>query len=127
MLHAIIVKTLANRTLFWAPRILGLLFAGFVGLFALDAFDGRHSAWHMLAAFVIHLIPTGIVLAILALAWRWEWVGGVLYAALGAAYLVTAWGRMHWSATALISGPLFVLAELFALNWIKRRELRTTS
>ena len=49
----------------------------------------------MLLAFLIHLIPTGIVLVALAVSWRWEWVGGILFIALGMAYLVTSWNKFH--------------------------------
>ena len=61
----------------------------------------------------------------LVLAWKWEWVGAVFFAALGIFYIVWAWGAFHWSAYASISGPLFLLAILFLLGWTYRAELRT--
>jgi len=102
---------------YWAPRILSLLFAGFTGLFALDVFQGHPSPGEALVALLMHLIPTGIVLLILAAAWRWEWVGAAAFPALGLLYLVTAWGRFHWSAYAVIAGPLFLLGILFLIAW----------
>jgi hypothetical protein len=118
------MKTPILRVLYWTPRVLSLLFAVFLGIFALDAFDGGPGWGRQVGAFLIHLVPTYLVVAILAVAWRWEWVGAVAFCALGVAYLATAWGRFHWSAYAVISGPLFVLAGLFLANWAKRATLR---
>lgn len=118
------MKTITRRLLYWFPRILCLLFAVFISLFALDVFDGRHGLWQTLVAFAMHLIPTALLLLFLALAWRWEWLGTVLFGGLGAFYLVAFWGRFHWSAYALISGPLFLLGTLFLFGWIWRTEVR---
>jgi glucose-6-phosphate-specific signal transduction histidine kinase len=114
-----------KRLLFWTPRILCLLFAAFISIFALDVFGEGYGFWKTIPALMIHLIPTWIVLAVLALAWRWEWVGGTLFVALGILYLIASWGRFHWSAYLCISGPLFLIGILFFLNWLNRRKLRT--
>lgn len=117
------MKTHSPKLLFWLPRILGLLFAAFTSIFALDVFEGHHGFWQTSLALLMHLIPTGVLLVLLALAWRWEWLGGVLFPVLGLGYVVTAWGRFHWSAYALIAGPLFLLGALFLLSWQQRRTL----
>jgi hypothetical protein len=118
------VKTPLKRLLFWTPRILCLLFAAFISLFALDVFGEGHGFWQTALALLMHLIPTGIVLAVLAISWRWEWAGGILFTALGALYLFQFWGRFHWQTYLCISGPLFFVGVLFFLNWLCRRELR---
>lgn len=102
--------------LFWTPRILGILFAAFVSLFALDVFEEGYGFWEALAGFAIHLIPTAIVLIVLAIAWRWEWVGGILFIALGTAYIVATRGGEHWSAYLLIAGPLVLIGLLFLMD-----------
>ena len=61
--------------LHWTPRILALLFAVFLSLFALDVFGEGYGFWKTILALVMHLIPTGIVLAVLAVSWRWQWLG----------------------------------------------------
>jgi hypothetical protein len=113
-----------RRLLFWTPRILCLVFAVFVSLFALDVFGEGYGFWNTILAFLIHLIPTGIILAVLAISWRWEWVGGILFIALGTAYIVTTWNKLHWSAHLAISGPLFLIGALFLVNWRYRAGLR---
>jgi len=77
-----------------------------------------------MVALLMHLVPTAIILVILAVSWRWEWVGGVLFIALGILYIVLTPGSMHWPAYLFISGPLFLVGVLFWLGWIYRAEIR---
>jgi hypothetical protein len=121
------VKTTSKRLLFWSPRALCVLLAVFLSLFALDVFDEHIGFWKTILALVIHLIPTWIVLGVLVIAWRREWVGAILFNVLALAYLIRAWGRFHWSAYVMISGPLCVVGILFLLNWLHRVELRTNA
>jgi len=118
------MNTTAKRTLFWTPRILCILFAMFLSMFALDVFDDGSGFWKTLLALLIHLTPVYLVVIALVLAWRWGWIGAVLFTALAVFYLVWAWGRMHWSAYVFISGPLALLGVLFLFNWIYREQLR---
>jgi len=119
------MKRPVKRLLFWAPRILCILFAVFVSLFAFDVFEEGHGFWGTMLALLMHLIPTFVILIVLAISWRWEWVGGILFIALGVLYLVMSWGRFHWSAYLVISGPLFLVGVLFLINWLYRAQLRT--
>ena len=77
------MKTPLKQLLFWTPRILCFLFAAFISTFAADVFGEGYGFWKTILALLIHLIPTWIVLVILAISWRWEWVGGILFTALG--------------------------------------------
>ncbi len=78
--------------LIWTPRILCLLFAVFLSLFALDVFDQGYGFWGTMFALLMHLVPTGLVLVALAITWRWEWLGTILFIALGISYIVMAAG-----------------------------------
>jgi hypothetical protein len=119
------MSPLSKRLLFWTPRVLGIAFALFLSLFALDVFEPGRGFWPTLAALLIHLIPVFFLLATLAVAWRWEWVGTVIFAALGILYIVWAPTRgLHWMALVIVSGPLFLLAALFLANWLKHADLR---
>ena len=97
------MKRPARRLLFWTPRVLCLLFALFISLFALDVFGEGYGFWETLWALLMHLVPTIAVLIVLAIAWRWEWVGGILFIALGVFYIVLAGSRVHWSASLIIA------------------------
>jgi len=115
------MRTPVKHILFWTPRVLCLLFAAFISLFALDVFDDHHGFWQTSLALLMHLIPTFIVLAVLAVTWCWEWIGAILLPALGAFHLVTMWGRFPWSTYVLIDGPLLLLGVLFLINWRQRK------
>ena len=120
------MKRSGKRLLVWAPRILCVLFAAFVSLFALDVFDQGYGFWETILALLMHLIPTtGIIVVVLVISWRWEWVGGVLFTVLGALYLMS-WGQFHWPVNP-ISGPLLLVGVLFLINWRYRAELRASS
>ncbi|HMP82882.1 MAG TPA: hypothetical protein PKA41_09305 [Verrucomicrobiota bacterium] len=118
------MKTSVRRILYWSPRILCLLFAAFTSIFALDVFDGQHAFLQTMLALFMHLIPTFILLLVLAVAWRWEWIGGVVFTALGVLYTVGLWGRFHWSVYVIMSGTLILVGALFFVNWMLRSRFR---
>ena len=103
-----------ERLVWWGPRISGLAVAGFLALFALDAFNST-SFFRALPAFAIHLIPSLLVLAVVAVAWRFEWIGAIGFIGLAALYAMRVHGRIDW--VAVISGPLVLVGVLFLLSW----------
>ncbi len=109
--------------LYWAPRILAIGFGLFVSLFALDSFSGQVPIGEKLARFAVHLIPSAIYAVILVLSWRWEWIGAVMFAALGVLYVATM-GCHRLERNLVIAGPLFLLAALFLVGWLRRAKLR---
>ena len=116
-----------RQLLFWSPRVLTILFALFLSLFALDVFEEGYGLWETVLALFMHLIPTWIVLIVLALSWRWEWIGAVLFVALALIYAYFAVGRGHPEWIAIISGPLLLIAGLFLVNWLYRKQIRASS
>ncbi len=112
-----------KRVLFWSPRIFAVLFALFISVFALDVFSESRGFWWAVLALQVHLIPVGILLIVLLLAWRWEWIGAVLFPALALLYLVLAAGRFPWVTYAVVSGPLLAIGALFLADWLYRRRL----
>ncbi len=114
------MNTATTRILVGTPRVLCILFALFISMFALDVFDEGYDVWHTLLALLIHLLPTWIVLAVLLIAWRWAWVGGVVCLGLGAFYVYWSWGKFDWTAPACIAGPLLVTGILFWISWLYR-------
>ena len=121
------MKRSVKRLLFWTPRILCILFAAFISLFALDVFGKGYGFWETIWALLMHLVPTALVLIALAVSWRWEWIGGLLFVALGVWYIIISWNKFHWTTYLIISGPLFLIGALFLANWRFRSELRASS
>lgn len=64
-----------NRLL-WLPRFLILLLAGFLAMFAFDVFEGSAPWPKKLLGFAIHLMPTWLLLLVLAVAWKNPRLGG---------------------------------------------------
>lgn len=119
---------LSERLLFWTPRALAIVFIAFLSMFALDVFGEGRGFWGTLLALIVHLIPMFILAAGLILAWRWEWIGAVIYGAGGMAYIFLALSRpwppaMKLICILMIAGPAFAVAALFLASWLKRGEL----
>jgi hypothetical protein len=119
------MSQISERLLFWLPRILSIAFVAFIAMFALDVFSESHGFLQTALALSIHLLPAAVLALVLIAAWRWDWVGALLFAVLGGIY---AWKTLpaHPSWTFTISLPLFVLAALFLANWILSRHPRPT-
>ena len=81
-------------------------------MFALDAF--AEPLPEALLSFVIHLIPAAIVGLVVAIAWKYPWAGATGFGALALVYAAMAQKRPDWILA--ISGPLAVLAVLFAIS-----------
>jgi cell division protein FtsW (lipid II flippase) len=67
----------------WLPRIICILAILFVSLFAADAFSPELTIWQQLGAFIMHLIPSFILIAFLIIAWKWEYIGGIIFIIIG--------------------------------------------
>ena len=117
------MNSYSRKILFWTPRALTIAFAGFLSLFALDVFGEGYGIWKTLLALAIHLVPVYIVLGLLALAWKWEWVGAAGFAALAIWYAKGNW-RHHPSWVATIAAPMLLIAALFLANWLNHNEVR---
>ena len=120
------MKININKMLYWSPRILGILVAIFVSLFALDVFGEGYNFWETIVALAMHLIPTAVILIILAIAWRWERIGGFLFIVLGVLYIALFWDPSRWPAYLMISGPLFLVGVLFFLSGCYREKSSST-
>ncbi|MCA9898427.1 MAG: hypothetical protein H6654_06750 [Ardenticatenaceae bacterium] len=101
-----------KRWFYWLPRVLSIAFALFISIFALDVFGEGYSFWETLLALFMHLIPTFILVAVIAIAWRWERVGAALFLALALIYLSMTDGRML-----TIPIPLIIFSLLFLVSW----------
>jgi lysylphosphatidylglycerol synthetase-like protein (DUF2156 family) len=117
------MNTASRRSLFWVPRVICIAFAIFLSLFALDVLREGQGFGKTLLALLIHLVPVFIVSAVLAMAWRWEWIGAAGFAGLGIGYATGNW-RRHPDWVVAIAGPLLGIAVLFLVNWLKHDALR---
>ena len=108
-----------QRLLYWTPRVLCILFAAFISIFAADVFGEGRGFWQTALALLMHLIPTFLIVGILVVSWRREWIGGVLFIVLGLLYIIWAWDKPfgRWFTFLMIAGPPVLVGALFLLNW----------
>ncbi|HEU4935869.1 MAG TPA: hypothetical protein VFT39_05405 [Vicinamibacterales bacterium] len=112
--------TSTQNLLLWGPRIAGIVVAAFLALFAMDAFNER-SGVSALPDFAIHLIPSLLVLAVVAVAWRYQWIGAIAFIGLAVLYAMMVRGRLDWIVA--ISGPLLLVGVLFLVSWHHHADL----
>ncbi len=111
----------AGRWFFALSRILGIGIILFIGMFALDVFSGEGFSFQELLGFLVHLIPSYILIIVLLVAWNYELLGLLLYLGLGISYYLLTGGKEHFSAYLFISGSLTIIGLLFLLDWIYQR------
>ncbi len=110
-----------NKFLYWLPRILSIAFVLFLSLFALDVFEGS-SGWQAVLGFLIHLLPSFILLAVILIAWKYDLVGAVAFLASAVLYVFMVGFDRPWSWYACISGPAAIVGILYMLNWFQKKK-----
>jgi len=117
--------TTKEKIIRWLPRLLCIGAILFISMFALDAFEPGKPFGQQLLDFMMHLIPTSILLLLLWVAWKKPFVGGILFAIMG---IVTSplvynmnYNRTHSVMTSLsiilmITVPFIVVGVLFLVS-----------
>ena len=119
----------------WIPRLLCILAILFVSMFALDSFTPGLSIWEQIGGFLIHLIPSYVLLAALIVAWKWEKTGGIILMAIGLGLSPFVF-NMNWHRTGsvwaalgivlMINIPFVMVGAMFIIsNYLKKRSVQS--
>jgi hypothetical protein len=81
-----------------------------VSAFALDVFGMGGSVWQEIGGFLIHLIPSYILIIATIIAWKKEFIGGIIFIALGV--LAIIWINNIWISWPILLPP-FIIGILF--------------
>lgn len=103
--------------LFWMPRLLAILIATFFMMFSFDVFDIPAPFWKKIVGFLIHSIPTFLIIFILILSWKkpiWGTYLFTLFFIIATLYFRTYMRVMSFT---LLSIPLLVVALLFTIEY----------
>ena len=104
------------RYLIIAGQVVAGLSILFIGSFALDVFWAESPWWQNLLGFAIHSLPTLVLIALLALSWRWPLVSGALFLVVALAPFVllsnALWVNALLAAPAALAGALLVAGTL---------------
>ena len=115
----------------WTPRIISILAILFISLFAFDSFSPELTIWQQIAAFLMHLIPSFVLIALLIVAWKWELIGGITYTLIGlvfSPFIFTHNFNMNHSVwislgiVLLINIPFVIAGILFIVSHFKKRK-----
>jgi hypothetical protein len=105
-----------NCVLRWAPRILSIVFVLFLSLFSLDVFEpGRSIPW-IVAAFLIHNIPSFSLAAIVFVAWKRPVAGGIFFLLAGLSFTLFFGTYSSLPEFLLVSFPVFLVGALYLLD-----------
>lgn len=120
------------KLLHWTPRVLCILVILFISMFAMDAFNPQLTLWQQISGFLIHLLPSYILIAILWVAWKWELTGGIILTVFGLVTTPLVWNinySMNHSVSTtlgvifLITFPFILIGLLFiASHYAKKRQ-----
>ena len=124
----------STKALYWTARILCIFAILLISLFSLDSFSSERTFWQNTSAFLMHLIPSFILLAVLIIAWKWEKVGGIILTIIGLAFsifiFVFNYKRNHFPVmtcllqTLVVAIPFVLAGILFILShYRKKKEL----
>jgi hypothetical protein len=106
------------KIIHWAPRLAALLIILFTGLFSLDVFGTGAATLEVLGAFLLHNIPSILMLVLLILAWKRPVVGFVAFLVIAVAFTLF-FVRDFYALTNLVLFvlPLLLIASLFYADW----------
>ncbi len=102
----------------WVSRCAAFLLILFLAFFAADTFTGPGDGFERLRDALLHLLPALACLLIVVVAWRKAWIGSLAFGLLAGIYALWASDRPDWVLA--ISGPLGVVALLYAWAWWSR-------
>ena len=120
-----------NSVIQWLPRLLCIGAILFVSMFALDSFEPGIPFGQQLTNFMMHLIPTYILLGLLGVSWKWPLIGGILFAIVGIVTTPFVYTmnlhRTHsvWASLMIIlmiTVPFIIIGSLFILSHYKAKE-----
>ncbi|MFA5127200.1 MAG: hypothetical protein WC465_04380 [Patescibacteria group bacterium] len=120
--------TTINKFIYWAPRILAILFILFLALFSFDVIGMQAGFWPTILGLLMHNIPSFILLVVLLISWKHEIVGFIAFMLAGFVYIIMLtmnqfeWYMPSWALT--ISGPAWLTGILFYINWSKKKKAK---
>jgi hypothetical protein len=125
-----------EKVLYWLPRLLCIGAILFVSMFALDAFQPGMTLLEQVEGFLIHMVPSFVLLTVLLVAWKWELVGGVVITLIGLGFspfvYLMNYNRNHsvglsLSIILMINLPFVIVGVLFILNHYRNKKNGTVN
>jgi len=107
-----------SKIIHWAPRAASILIIFFISLFSLDVFDMEASPLELLGGFLIHNIPSIVMLVLLIFAWKRPMVGFVAFLVAAALFAIFFVRDIYALPNLLLFVfPILLIAFLFYADW----------
>jgi len=102
----------------WAPRVASIMIIFFLTLFSLDVFDGSASWLEMLGGFIMHSLPSIVLILLLIFAWKRPLVGFWAFLIFGVLFGLR-FVRDIYSITNMLFFvfPFLLISGLFYIDW----------
>lgn len=129
--EVLMMPTKAGRFVYWAPRILAILFVLFLAMFSLDVIEPGRSVGEIVVGMLMHNIPVFTLIALLIIAWKHELVGVITFSTAGLLYMMLTVSEairsevpwyvgITWGLT--LGGPALLVGILFLVSWSWKRK-----
>lgn len=119
----------------WLPRMICILAILFISQFATDAFNTKGvTLMQQILDFLMHLIPSFILIIVLVIAWKWELIGGIILTLIGLGFAPFIfnhnYGMNHSLGISIgivlaINFPFILAGILFILSHVKNKKRLT--
>ncbi|MEY2925381.1 MAG: hypothetical protein RLZZ337_1931 [Bacteroidota bacterium] len=119
------------KVLHWTPRIICILAILFISLFALDSFSPDLTIWQQIGAFLLHLIPSFVLIFVLIVAWKWEFIGGIIFTLIGLGFSPVIFlhnykmNQSVWISLSIIlfiTMPFIIVGILFIMSHNRKKK-----
>ena len=117
------MKSTTKEVVFWTPRVICVLFAFFMFIYAFDVFNNEGSIKEIIVDFLIRLLPIFILIVLLFFSGRMPWLGAIVFNVIGLSYLIFYWGNFSFVTFIGVAGPMFIVGFFFLLNAIFNDEI----
>ena len=123
------MKKRLNKFIYWAPRILSIIFIVFLALMYLDVISSELSFLQIVVGLFMHNIPAFILLAVVIISWKHELVGAIAFILVGILFILRDFitvimngfdWRIAWDLT--LVGPALLVGILFIIGWFKKKK-----
>ena len=121
------------KVIHWLPRIICMLAILFISMFALDAFNPEKTIWLQIGNFLMHLIPSFVLIILLIIAWKRDFIGGIIFTLIGLGfspfifmhnYYMNQSVWMSIMISIIVTMPFFIIGILFIVSHrIKKKNL----
>lgn len=117
------------KAIHWIPRLISIALIGLLLLLSFDVFE-EDTIGEILVGFLMHNIPTFILILMTLLAWKRPLIGAVTYTLAGLFYIFVVYRIMNLSfldgliSISILSLPALLIGLLFYLDWKHQKKLK---